>query len=317
MQAGIIDVVNNVASGANETTVSPSAQCKCETHTGVKGILPAHSSVSALALPVLRQTLVDSLVVGNKKTKSCSKRLPKLKARTVRDEKINMGHLKDQVGANVAELVVVRHGETTWNAIDRFQGQEESDLTEVGIKQAQAVANRLAKTANHIRAVYSSDLRRASETARRIADAIGFPNVVELASLRERHLGNLQGLTKGEAQVVEPEAYRASVSSDPNEPIPGGGESLNQLNVRTKEALESIALNHLGQRVIVVCHGGVLRSLYFHAKGCQASGKVRNTSINVFRITASGDWSLRSWGDVNHLQGTDLLQASTRGDELR
>ncbi|KAL2613837.1 hypothetical protein R1flu_025529 [Riccia fluitans] len=228
-----------------------------------------------------------------------------------------MGHLKDMVGANVAELVVVRHGETTWNATDRLQGQAESDLTEEGVKQAQAVASRLAKTAKHISAVYSSDLRRASETARIIADAIGCPNVTEMESLRERHLGNLQGLARAEAHLVEPEAFKASISSDPDESIPGGGESLNQLHLRSKHALENIARNHLGQRVVVISHGAVLRALYVHAKGCQPAGRVRNTSINVFRISASNDWSLSLWGDVNHLQGTNLLRASQRGDEMR
>ncbi|KAG6545842.1 hypothetical protein Mapa_012803 [Marchantia paleacea] len=228
----------------------------------------------------------------------------------------NMGHLKDMVGANAAELVVVRHGQTTWNATDRLQGQAESDLSDTGVKQAQAVADRLARGAKHITAVYSSDLRRASETAQMVADKIGCSKVIEMESLRERHLGNLQGLTRAEAQTAEPEALRASFSSDMDEPIPGGGESLNQLYARTKAVFEEIALKHLGQRVVVVSHGAVLRALHVHAKGVQPSSRVRNTSINVFRITSSRDWSLRLWGDVNHLQGTDLLRAGQGGDEI-
>ncbi|CAM6092390.1 unnamed protein product [Calypogeia fissa] len=227
-----------------------------------------------------------------------------------------MGRLKASVPSNVAELLVVRHGETNWNVSGRLQGQAESDLTDNGVKQAHAVADRLGRGAKDVVAVYSSDLKRAVETAQLIADKCGRHEVIRMDSLRERHLGNLQGYTRAEAMTMEPEALQASTSDDHDEAIPGGGESLNQLYARTKTAMEEIAQRHQSERVVVVSHGGVLRALYMHAEGRLPSGRVQNTSLNVFHISGSREWTIRSWGDVNHLQAGGFLRSVAGGDEL-
>ncbi|CAI5527544.1 unnamed protein product [Closterium sp. Naga37s-1] len=132
---------------------------------------------------------------------------------------------------DVAEIVVVRHGETTWNRENRMQGQTESDLSDVGRAQARAVrpassltllAARFAGGDLPFTALYSSDLRRAAETAEGVAEAVGMrgEQVVRLPGLRERNLGVLEGLVREEASRKHPEAYGILTSKDWSQPIP-------------------------------------------------------------------------------------------------
>ncbi|KAF9599399.1 hypothetical protein IFM89_036956 [Coptis chinensis] len=150
-----------------------------------------------------------------------------------------------EIPRDVAEIVVVRHGETTWNAAGIIQGELESDLNEVGWKQAAAIAERLAKEQKPV-AIYSSALKRAKDTAEMIAKKWHIPEVIVVPELKERHVGSLQGLVWGEIKEKEPEAYHAFLSSQNDLEIPGGGESFDQLCERSVAALEEIASRHKG-----------------------------------------------------------------------
>ncbi|KAJ7552267.1 hypothetical protein O6H91_06G048100 [Diphasiastrum complanatum] len=213
-----------------------------------------------------------------------------------------------------AELILVRHGETTWNASGRLQGQAESELNETGKRQAQVVAERLAKDQPHIYAVYSSDLKRAYDTAKMIAEKLSCSKVETYEGLRERHLGNLQGFTSSEARSRDPKAYKAFVSSWEEEPIPGGGESLAELYARTKATLEEIAQENQGRKVVIVTHGGLLRAVHILAKGLPC-GEIHNASINVISISDENDWAVRSWGDIKHLKKVGHLGSGFGGDK--
>lgn len=192
----------------------------------------------------------------------------------------------------------------------------DSELNETGRKQATVVASRLSKESKFT-AVYSSDLKRASETAQIIANACNLPEVIKHPALRERHIGELQGLTLRDAAKLKPLAYRIFTSHNRDQEIPGGGESHNQLYDRCTFFLESIAEKHMGKRVIVVTHGGVIRELYWRA--CPVGspdGRIQNTSVNVFHISENGvKWIIKKWGDVSHLQETDVLEDSFGGDK--
>nr|XP_011464323.1 PREDICTED: phosphoglycerate mutase-like protein 4 [Fragaria vesca subsp. vesca] len=217
-------------------------------------------------------------------------------------------------GADYAEIMVIRHGETAWNADGRIQGHLDVELNDAGRKQAAAVANRLSKDPK-ISLVYSSDLKRAYETAQIIAARCGGLNVVTDPNLRERHLGDLQGLVIREAAKLSPEAYRAFNSHRTCQDIPGGGESLDQLYDRCTAALERIGGMHKGERVVVVTHGGVIRSLYQRAcPNGRSIGKVTNTSINTFHLYDEDKWTIKSWGDVSHMKETDYLESGFGGD---
>uniref|UniRef100_A0A1D1Y9U5 Putative phosphoglycerate mutase GpmB n=1 Tax=Anthurium amnicola TaxID=1678845 RepID=A0A1D1Y9U5_9ARAE len=214
-----------------------------------------------------------------------------------------------------AEVVVVRHGETVWNSSRIIQGHLDSELNEAGKNQAILVADRLSKESKFT-AVYSSDLKRAAETAQIIANKCNLPEVILDPDLRERHLGVLQGLTLRDASKLKPEAYKAFLSSNPEKDIPGGGESVNQLHQRCTSSVERIARKHIGERILVVTHGGVLRELYKQAvPGWSGDLKVLNTSVNVFHICDSENcWTLETWGDISHLHGTGFPENSFGGD---
>ncbi|XP_058078159.1 metal-independent phosphoserine phosphatase-like [Magnolia sinica] len=215
---------------------------------------------------------------------------------------------------DVAEIVMVRHGETTWNASGRIQGQLESELNEVGWKQAAAIAERLGKESKPT-AVYSSELKRAKNTAEMIAKNCHIHEVIEIPELKERHVGSLQGLVWGEIEEKEPEAYHAFFSSQNDLEIPGGGESFNQLCERSVGALEELASRHKGERVIVVTHGGVLRAIYMSLTREPTAGKVLNASINVLHLSEK-KWAFKSWSDVAHLNEVGFLQRGFNGDTL-
>ncbi len=201
------------------------------------------------------------------------------------------------------ELIVIRHGETIWNLDGRQQGHLDSPLTELGVRQAEAAAMALAEEAR-CRALYSSDLGRAKQTADTIGRAIGLPVVTD-AGLRERHLGVIQGRTMAEFEREEPEAHAHFRSGGADYVIPGG-ESARQRHERSVACAEEIARRHPGERVVIVTHGGPLGSLMRHAVGLPPAGPRRfslfNASINRFSVD-DGQWRLLTWGDTRHLRG--------------
>jgi broad specificity phosphatase PhoE len=146
-------------------------------------------------------------------------------------------------------LLLVRHGETDWNAEGRLQGHTDRPLNPYGREQAKALAARLAGEADRVAAVYSSDLARARETAEILGERLGLPVVVD-PDLREKNWGTWEGLTSEERLRVEFE-----------------GESTAEHRERTVRAVERIAERHPGQRVVVVTHGGSLRRIQAAVSG--------------------------------------------------
>ncbi|XP_061363693.1 phosphoglycerate mutase-like protein 4 [Gastrolobium bilobum] len=214
-----------------------------------------------------------------------------------------------------AEIVVVRHGETTWNADGRIQGHLDVELNETGRQQAAAVAVRLSREPK-VSVIYSSDLQRAFETAQIIASRCGGLEVVKDSDLRERNLGDLQGLVYHEIAKTNPMAYKAFVSKNEDQEIPGGGESLVQLFDRCSSALQRIGTKHKGERVVVVTHGGFIRSLYKWAcPNGRPAGKILNTCVNVFHLYGEDKCTLKVWGDVSHLSQTGFLESGFGGDK--
>ena len=169
------------------------------------------------------------------------------------------------MAATTTRLLLVRHGETHWNAGGRLQGQLDTELNDTGRAQAAAAAAWLAARHGGARgehpplaAVYSSDLRRAADTAAAIAAAVGGGlRVVLDARLRETHLGAWQGLT-WDAVLAAHREHVVAWKTDPDAAAPGGGESVRARFHRVAAALHEIALAHPGGTVAVVAHGGVL-----------------------------------------------------------
>ena len=203
-------------------------------------------------------------------------------------------------------LLVVRHGETEWNAQQRFQGHGDSPLTARGEAQASAVGRRLRQF--NFQHLISSDLGRAQRTAALIAAQTG--HAVEIDErLRERHYGVLEGLNLDEITQRFPGIFACLARNDPDYAIPGG-ESMTRHYLRNITFVEAYLAAHPGTRVVLVVHGGVLDALFRYTTGlplthprCFTSA---NAGLSIFShgvFHGSVRWVIETWNDVGHLMG--------------
>ena len=209
----------------------------------------------------------------------------------------------------MTEILLIRHGETLWNQQGRMQGQSDSPLTALGLQQAHQLARRLKEAS--FTALYSSDLGRAHQTARCVADETGHEIVAD-QGLRERDFGIFEGLTNNEIKERHPEQYALFASRDPHFAMPGG-ESAARFRDRCVGCLEKIAGRHAGETLVVVTHGLVLDALYRTACGMALDVPrgfpLLNCSVNTFR-RAPGAWLAVAICDVTHLAGDDVTRFS-------
>jgi 2,3-bisphosphoglycerate-dependent phosphoglycerate mutase len=148
----------------------------------------------------------------------------------------------------VTTLLLVRHGETDWNAEGRLQGHTDRPLSDFGRRQAHELAEELDD--EELEAIYSSDLARARETAEIVGRKLGLPTVLD-PDLREKDWGTWEGLTAAERDRVE-----------------FVGESTEAHRDRILDALRRISERHPGNgRVLVVTHGGSMRRVQTAAMG--------------------------------------------------
>ena len=160
----------------------------------------------------------------------------------------------------MTRILLARHGETDWNRVGRWQGHADPPLNDAGRGQAAELAERLA--GDGIAAIYSSDLRRASQTARVVADRLGLA-VVEDAGLREIDVGSWSGLTRAEVEQGFPEGYARWLEGE----IGHDGETREELTERVVGAVERMAAQHPDDTILAVTHGGAIRALRRYADG--------------------------------------------------
>lgn len=197
-------------------------------------------------------------------------------------------------------FIVVRHGETAWNAQGRIQGHLDSPLNEEGLAQAILVGERLARES--IDAIFCSDLGRVLQTVQPLVDRVRIEPIRQ-EQLRERCLGIFQGLTSAECQTRHPQDYARFHGREVDHVVPGG-ESIRQVYGRVSAYFDAKAREHAGRTVVVVTHGGILDALYRHVTGTPLE-KLRdfpiyNASLNWMRWEADR-WHLEAWGDISHL----------------
>jgi broad specificity phosphatase PhoE len=161
----------------------------------------------------------------------------------------------------VTTILLARHGESDWNASRRWQGHCDRPLTETGLAQAAALADRLDEI--DLDAVYASDLRRARETAELVARRKGFA-VTILSELREVDVGSWSGLTRREAEERFPDGFRRWLEGGPGWE---GGETYEEMAERIELAIRTIADEHPRGRVLLVSHGGPIRAVHALALG--------------------------------------------------
>jgi len=164
---------------------------------------------------------------------------------------------------SIRRLVMLRHGQTEWNAGSRMQGQLDTDLTDLGRDQAAAAAEVLAKRQPLV--IVSSDLCRALDTATALGERAGLPVEID-TRLRETHLGDWQGMTHLEVDAVAPGARLAW--RDDARWAPHGGESRVDVAARSLPLVTELIAKHEqwgvdepGRPVVLVAHGGLIAAL--------------------------------------------------------
>lgn len=184
-------------------------------------------------------------------------------------------------------LLLVRHGQSTWNAEGRWQGWSDPPLSPLGESQATEGADALVDIDAHLTEVRSSDLVRARSTAEVMAARLGLGPVVTDPDLREYHVGHWEGRTRPEIQAGWPDelaAWRAgTIVATP------GGETRVHFEARVGAALLRMAGSgaHSDGSVVVATHGGVIRAAERLA-GADRSEVVENLAGRWFEVGADG-----------------------------
>jgi broad specificity phosphatase PhoE len=182
-----------------------------------------------------------------------------------------------------ARLVLVRHGQTTWNAgagEERFRGRTDLPLDETGLAQASAVAARLES--EPIAAFYASPLTRARQTIAPLAEALDLP-VQRHDGLLDIDYGRFQGLSHAEAAEAYPDLYRLWRTAPGQVHFPGG-ESLADVQARLLTLLDELAIRHAGETVVLVGHQIVNKVLACMLLGLDGSTGLTGTLDQIWRI---------------------------------
>ncbi len=213
------------------------------------------------------------------------------------------------------ELFLVRHGQTDSNVARLFDGATDTPLNQLGIRQAQLVARRVAELAD-LGSLYSSPLQRALLTARAISRSIGLEPVIE-AGLREMNFGAAEGHAM--AAIVErwPELAEQMQDPDGADVRFPGGESRREFHGRVRATLDLIATGHQGERIVVVAHGGVISSAVAQIVGDDPNDwrkyTVDNCSVTHIEIATSGPIA-HMVNDVVHLESLSIDELSEAAD---
>ena len=202
------------------------------------------------------------------------------------------------------KLILVRHGETEWNGLGRYQGQSDIELNGVGLEQAERLRDRFKD--EKIDSVYCSDLKRSIQTAEPIASAHGV-RLTRVKELRELDFGEFEGKYFGDIEhryMALEKSWRAG-NLDVSVP---GGESLAEMDARTTNFVGMIREHHVDGAVLVVAHGGPLKMIV-----CQLIGlnlrywwrlHLDIASVSVINLHPDFD-VLMLFNDTCHLGGAE------------
>lgn len=209
----------------------------------------------------------------------------------------------------MTKVILVRHGQTLWNLAMKYQGHCDVALTDKGIEQAELAAKRLAD--ENISAVYASDLNRALVTAECIASEHNLA-VTTIPELREINFGDWEGLTfKGLNERITSEFNEEwteemlKIFTHPGDARIPGGESFSEVKERATFALANLVAKHQDQTIVVVSHGGTIRTLLCAALNIPLNYlwniKQDNTAINMLEYY-DGQVMVSLVNDVHHLK---------------
>ena len=194
-------------------------------------------------------------------------------------------------------ILLLRHGQSTWNAEGRWQGQSDPPLSDLGRSQAEEAAGKLVAADLEVTAVVTSDLARARATGEVLARALGLAPPGQDRDLREYDVGDWEGLTRPEIEVGWPDQLAAwkegRLLATP------GGETRSDFLRRIMAALRRVAASDdLGETAVVVSHGGVIRAAE-QVTGADRSPVIGNLAGRWF--VAGRDGNLRPGTTTNLL----------------
>ncbi len=190
-------------------------------------------------------------------------------------------------------VILLRHGESTWNAEGRRQGQLDPPLSALGRSQAEAVASALAEEAA-ISEIVASDLARAWRTAEACAERLGVAPATD-TRLREMDIGRWAGQLRGAVEAAEPERL-ARITAGEDLPR-GGAERLADLHARVTAAVAERVEACPGGTLLIVSHGGPVRVQVASLLGCegaaaQAIERPANAARTLLVRAGDGRWRL-------------------------
>lgn len=204
------------------------------------------------------------------------------------------------------ELYLIRHGETEWNLTKRYQGQDNSPLTEAGKEQARLLGKMLSETS--FDAMISSDLGRAMQTALIINEYLHLPEIIREPLLRERNFGLFHGMNRKEVMAKYPQEAARLFGGD-IDTAPPGGESIRQVWERAVRFLKELPLCYKGKRILAISHGGVvnmiIREVLHIPFDVPRRFKLPNTGLNILTYEKE-EWYLRSMGILSHFDDSTI-----------
>jgi broad specificity phosphatase PhoE len=205
---------------------------------------------------------------------------------------------------DITRVLLIRHGQSQGNAEGRFGGHTATPLSPRGHLQAEATARALVSET--LSGIYSSDLRRAVETAEPLARLTGL-QVNQTEAFRERSVGVMEGLTFEESAAQHPEQYGALLRRD-FEHVLTGGESYRQMLDRASRHLDQAIEQHRGGRIAIFSHTGTICILALHLMGALDAPELRpvwittaNCGITRFELRADGFVRVLAINDTRHL----------------
>lgn len=212
-------------------------------------------------------------------------------------------------------ILLIRHGETAWNAEKRLQGHLDVGLNATGLQQVAALGQALQDTP--LDCIISSDLLRATQTAQAVAHHHALPVSLD-AGLRERCFGIFEGLLYADLAQTDAVAHAAWKARDMDARYPAGVSAAETLREFSQRALGTIARlaacaqDHGHRTIALITHGGVLDCAHRDATGTALQQprdfEIRNASVNRM-LWDAGRLQILTWAEVGHLQqkGRDEL----------
>lgn len=200
-------------------------------------------------------------------------------------------------------VLLIRHGETEWNLLGKFQGCTDIALSQDGIKQAEALRDRLKGDFDYI---YSSPLMRANETAKILASEYN-KEVEVVQDIREINFGEWEGLTIKEIAEKYPEIFKVWRTDKIEAKFCGGDSSILNASLRAKKSIMDIVKKHEGKKIAIVAHGGIIKAgligLFEWDMSMYHKIALGNTCINTIRFNDDFKPVLLGLNDTNHLDG--------------